>query len=140
VVREEPLKVPVTLSPPLRRFDRNRITSRFGVRTDTRYNTREFHSGIDIKAKRGERVIAAAPGTIVFAGKQRGYGRVVIIDHGQRFFTVYAHLASLETRKGARVERGEMIGTVGTSGRTTGVHLHFEVRSGGKAVDPLRYL
>jgi len=131
---------PTTFSPPVRNFESRRLTSRFGVRKDPRYGTREFHHGIDIKAGMGEDVLAAAPGTVIFAGRQSGFGKVVIIDHGKRFCTVSAHLASMLVGEGDRVERGMVIGTIGRSGNATGIHLHFEIRVAGKSVDPLKYL
>ena len=85
-------------------------------------------------------MLAAAAGEIVYAGKMSGFGIVVMIDHGGRLITVYAHLSrAVVTLEGA-VEEGQTIGYVGDSGRTTGTHLHFEVRSKGVPVDPLRYL
>ena len=116
------------------------MTSRFGIRKDPSYGTREFHHGIDIKAIMGEDVLAAAPGTVIFAGKQSGFGKVVIIDHGKRFCTVSAHLSSMLVEEGERVERGTVIGKVGKSGNATGTHLHFEIRVAGKSVDPMQYL
>ena len=88
----------------------------------------------------GEDVLAAAPGTVIFAGKQSGFGKVVIIDHGKRFCTVSAHLSSMLVEEGERVERGTVIGKVGKSGNATGTHLHFEIRVAGKSVDPMQYL
>jgi murein DD-endopeptidase MepM/ murein hydrolase activator NlpD len=131
---------PTLFSAPLRNYDARRLTSRFGVRKDPRYGTREFHHGIDIKARMGEDVLATAPGTVIFAGNQSGFGKVVIIDHGKRFCTVSAHLSSMRVEEGARVERGAVIGKVGKSGNATGTHLHFEIRIAGKSVDPLKYL
>ncbi len=116
------------------------MTSRFGVRKNPRYGTREFHHGIDIKAEMGEDVLSAAPGTVIFAGRQSGFGKVVIIDHGRRFCTVSAHLSSMLVGEGDSVERGEVIGRIGKSGNATGTHLHFEIRVAGKSVDPLKYL
>jgi murein DD-endopeptidase MepM/ murein hydrolase activator NlpD len=131
---------PTTFTPPITNYSTRRLTSRFGVRRDPRYGTREFHHGIDIKARMGEDVLAAAPGTVIFAGRQSGFGQVVIIDHGKRFCTVSAHLSSMLVGEGERVERGMVIGTVGKSGNATGTHLHFEIRVAGKSVDPLQYL
>lgn len=127
-------------SPPLRDYRKSRITSRFGLRRDPRYNREEFHYGIDIKAQSGEKVFAAAGGTVTFAGRQRGFGKLLIIDHGERVSTVYGHLSSLAVGEGEAVEEGSFIGTVGRTGNATGVHLHFEIRKEGKALDPLEYL
>jgi murein DD-endopeptidase MepM/ murein hydrolase activator NlpD len=131
---------PTLFSPPIRNYSERRLTSRFGVRKNPRYGTREFHHGIDIKAKMGEDVLSAAPGTVIFAGRQSGFGKVVIIDHGKRFCTVSAHLSSMLVNEGDSVQRGEVIGTVGRSGNATGTHLHFEIRVAGKSVDPLKYV
>ena len=131
---------PTFFSPPMRNYGERRLTSRFGVRRDPRYGTREFHHGIDIKAGMGEDVLASAPGTVIFAGRQSGFGKVIIIDHGKRFCTVSAHLASILVSEGDPVQRGNVIGTVGRSGNSTGTHLHFEIRVAGKSVDPLLYL
>lgn len=110
------------------------------MRKDPRYNTNEFHHGIDIKAESGDDVLASASGTVIFAGKQSGFGKVVILDHGKRFCTVSAHLSSILVKERASVGRGEVIGKVGRSGNATGTHLHFELRIEGKSVDPMGYL
>ena len=133
-------KAHVVLTAPVRNYSSRRLTSRYGVRKDPRYNTKEFHHGIDIKAESGDDVLASASGTVIFAGKQSGFGKVVIIDHGKRFCTVSAHLSSILVKEGASVGRGEVIGKVGRSGNATGTHLHYELRIEGKSVDPLGYL
>jgi murein DD-endopeptidase MepM/ murein hydrolase activator NlpD len=127
-------------APPVHGFSRDRITSRFGPRKSPGRGGSEFHEGIDIKAKPGEEVFAAAAGRIVFSGRQRGYGNVVVIDHGNAVSTRYAHLFYAIVRKGERVSGGERIGRAGKRGAATGTHLHFEIRHNGKALDPLRYL
>ncbi len=112
-----------------------RITSPFGRR-----GTR-MHDGIDIGAKEGTAVHAAAAGTVVYSDHRlRGYGNLVIIRHGKNLFTAYGHNQRNLVRKGQRVGRGEVIARVGHTGRATGPHLHFEVRRGSVAVDPLAYL
>ena len=131
---------PTRFTPPIRNYSLRRLTSRFGVRRDPRYGTREFHHGIDIKARMGEDVLASAPGRVIFAGNQSGFGKVVIMDHGKRFCTVSAHLSAMRVSEGEWVERGAVIGRVGRSGNATGTHLHFEIRVAGKSVDPLHYL
>jgi murein DD-endopeptidase MepM/ murein hydrolase activator NlpD len=128
------------LAPPVKNFVRSRITSPFGARNNLRRSGREFHEGIDIKANRGEEIIAAAAGTVAFAGRQRGYGTVVIIDHGSGVSTVYAHLFYASVRKGEGVNAGQNIGRAGKRGAATGTHLHFEIRRGGKALDPMPHL
>jgi murein DD-endopeptidase MepM/ murein hydrolase activator NlpD len=125
---------------PVRGFSEKRITSKFGIRTHPEMKTNEFHQGIDIKAEYGDDVLASESGTVKFTGKQKGYGKVVIIDHGNRVCTVYAHLSKVSVRKGERVQRGMVIGLVGSSGKSSGTHLHFEIRIMSKAVDPMDYL
>lgn len=116
------------------------ITSPFGMRVHPVFKTKTVHTGIDIKASKGTPVKAAERGEVLFAGWLRGFGQVVIIDHGGDLITVYAHLSSMDVSEGERVTRGQMIGRVGNTGVTTAPHLHFEVREGSKAVDPLNYL
>lgn len=113
---------------------RGPITSSFG------YRGREFHTGMDIGAGVGTPVGAAADGRVTFAGYDGGYGRMVIIDHGGGLVTRYAHLSGFNVRAGQRVSRGQVIGYVGTSGRTTGPHLHFEVLVNGNFRNPAGYL
>ncbi|HEX6850793.1 MAG TPA: M23 family metallopeptidase [Candidatus Polarisedimenticolaceae bacterium] len=101
---------------------------------------RNVHRGIDIRGGRGDRVLAARAGRVVFAGQQRGYGRVVVVDHGDGEQTVYAHNSKNLVAAGDVVERGAEIALVGRSGNATTEHVHFEVRRGGVTVDPLPFL
>jgi len=110
------------------------LYGRFGMRGGA------HHDGIDIAAPEGSPVLAADDGTVIFVGKQSGYGNVVIIRHEQGLVTVYAHNSEVLVREGARVSRGQQVARVGQTGRTTGPHLHFEVRDGVKPRDPLPYL
>ncbi|MBN2310919.1 MAG: M23 family metallopeptidase [Candidatus Hydrogenedentes bacterium] len=119
------------------------ISSGFGYRSDPRRfrNKERFHSGVDIAAPQGTPVAATAYGEVVFAGRNRdAFGRQVIIDHGNGYRTRYAHLGAIETKRGRRVRRGDVIGRVGKSGRATGVHLHYEVQIDGRPVDPRDYM
>jgi murein DD-endopeptidase MepM/ murein hydrolase activator NlpD len=100
----------------------------------------EFHPGQDISAAPGTPVVAAAAGTVVFAGWKNGYGQVVDIDHGNGLLTRYGHLSKLETEAGRELGRGELLGRVGSTGRSTGPHLHYEVRVGDSPVNPRVYL
>ena len=100
----------------------------------------EFHPGQDITAPPGTPVVAAADGTVAQAGWQSGYGQVVVIDHGNGLTTRYGHLSKIEVAVGQELKRGEELGQVGSTGRSTGPHLHYEVRIGDVAVSPLHYL
>ena len=111
-------------------------TSAYGWRTDPFHGTRRFHSGVDLKAAYGREVPAAAAGKVSFAGEQGGYGLTVLLDHGNGTQTRYAHLSSLSVEAGEEVARGTLVGRVGSTGRSTGPHLHFEVLVAGRAVDP----
>ena len=121
-----------------------RITSPFGYRTHPIFNSRTFHSGVDIGGQfRGE-VRASNSGKVIYTGWYGGYGKVVIIDHGsvngKPTTTLYAHLDSISTSNGAYVKQGQTIGREGTTGYSTGPHCHFEVRVNGKPVNPLNYI
>ena len=100
----------------------------------------EFHPGQDIRAERGTPVVVAANGTVVFAGTQSGYGQMVEVSHGDGLTTRYAHLSKLEVVVGQEIARGQLVGLVGSTGRSTGPHLHYEVRINGESVNPLAYL
>lgn len=119
---------------------RGPINSPFGTRIHPVFKTKAFHSGIDIGAPSGTPVLPGAPGEVLFQGWMRGYGQVVILDHGRDISTVYAHMSSTRVREGMVVKPGTVIGTVGNTGTTTGYHLHFEVRVGSTAKNPLDYL
>jgi murein DD-endopeptidase MepM/ murein hydrolase activator NlpD len=129
----------VRLSWPLAGRGRSSVTSKFGPRKSPAGGS-TWHKGIDIDGVREERVLAAAGGEIVYAGRMSGFGNVVMIDHGQRLITVYGHLSRSIVRLEEKVSRGQTIGYVGSTGTATGSHLHFEVRYKGKSVDPLDYL
>ena len=118
------------------------ISSSFGQREDpvTRNGEGEFHTGIDISAPRGTPIRAAADGLVKSAAMQNGYGREVVIDHGNNLETCYAHLSGFAVMEGQTVVRGQVIGYVGASGRTTGANLHYEVRIHGTPVNPHKYL
>jgi len=117
------------------------LTDRFGGRRDP-FGTGavEFHAGQDIAAQWGTAVVAAASGKVSFAGWQNGYGQIVIIDHGDGLSTRYGHLSERDVQAGEIIERGDLVGHVGSTGRSTGPHLHYEVRINEKAVNPLKYL
>lgn len=100
----------------------------------------EFHSGQDIDAKTGDPVVAGASGKVTFTGWQNGYGQLVVIDHGGGLTTRYGHLSHIDIGNGQAVERGQFIGRVGSTGRSTGPHLHYEIRINDQPVNPLQYL
>lgn len=100
----------------------------------------EFHSGQDIDAQTGDPVVAGASGTVTFTGWQNGYGQLVVIDHGGGLTTRYGHLSHIDINQGETVQRGQFIGRVGSTGRSTGPHLHYEIRINDEPVDPLQYL
>jgi murein DD-endopeptidase MepM/ murein hydrolase activator NlpD len=115
------------------------ITSSFGPRIDPVYGVERFHSGVDIAAPAGTPVRAALDGEVVYAGWNDGYGLVVFIWHSSSLETRYAHLSSIVVKQRQVVRAGDVIGYVGSTGKSTGPHLHFEVRIGGKAVNPLDF-
>ncbi|HVJ03383.1 MAG TPA: M23 family metallopeptidase [Sphingomonas sp.] len=117
-----------------------RLSSRFGRRGDPIRGTVATHYGIDIPGAPGTPILAAASGTVRFAGVAGSYGEMVEIAHDDALGTRYAHLSRILVRPGVHVERGQPIALMGSTGRSTGSHLHFEVRIGRNAVDPLPYL
>lgn len=127
-----PLALPVV--------DAHRFTSGFGKRRDPFRGRLAFHRGIDLAAPRGTPIHAPAAGEVVRAGRLGGFGNVVEIDHGNGVVTRYAHLHAYHVRHGDRVTPGQRLGLMGRSGRTTGVHLHYEVIVDGRHVDPARFL
>lgn len=116
------------------------VTSDFGSRLDPYTSERVMHAGLDIAGPHGKEIVAPAEGTVVFAGLEGGYGNVVVIDHGYGIKTRYGHLASITTKAGERVKRGEIIATMGNTGRSTGPHLHYEVRVNGVAQNPRKFI
>jgi murein DD-endopeptidase MepM/ murein hydrolase activator NlpD len=116
------------------------ISTRFGLRSSPFTGQREEHEGIDIAAPPGTAIHATAAGTVRFAGTLGSYGNVVVIDHGYGYRTLYAHNANQKVRVGQRVQRGDEIAGVGTTGRTTGPHVHYEVQVNGVPADPMRYV
>lgn len=117
-----------------------RMSSSYGMRTDPINHTESLHPGLDMAAKAGTPVTAAAGGTVTHAGPAGTYGNLVTIKHANGLETRYAHLSAVDVEKGAVVAPGTPIGKVGSTGRSTGPHLHFEVREDGKLRDPAPYL
>lgn len=119
---------------------KGKIMSEFGMRVHPTFKTKTMHTGIDIDGRYGDPVKAAESGEVLYAGWLRGYGQIVIIDHGSDLTTIYAHLSRIHVQEGQAVKTGQRIGDVGRTGVATGAHLHFEVRVNGEARDPMRYL
>ena len=117
-----------------------RITGFFGDRLDPFSGKDAFHSGLDIASRYGDAVHATADGIVTELERRGGYGRLIVIDHGLGVTTWYGHLSRFATRSGTRVRLGDIIGYEGRSGRSTGTHLHYEVRINNTPVNPLRYL
>jgi murein DD-endopeptidase MepM/ murein hydrolase activator NlpD len=118
-----------------------KLTDGFGSRRNPFHKrSSEFQAGQDIAAPTGTPVAATADGTVEFAGRMSGYGQVVALDHGNGVHTRYAHLSTIEVHIGQLLKGGEQLGRVGSTGRSTGPHLHYEVRLGEEPVNPLAYL
>jgi len=125
---------------PLGMPHRGRVTSRFGYRRNPFTNRgREMHSGVDLKGRVGDPVRATAKGKVTFAGYKGQYGYVVMVQHSNGYETRYAHLTRTRVKKGQRVEVGEVVGLLGSTGRSTGPHLHYEVLQHNKKLNPERY-
>jgi len=125
---------------PLGRPVIGQVTSGYGTRLDPLNSEGAYHSGLDIRAKRGEKVLATAAGIITQASPNGNYGNFVTIDHGNGYSTNFAHLDRFLVKKGDQVERGQIIGLVGNSGRTTGIHLHYEVCLNKKPINPAKLM
>lgn len=117
------------------------ISSRFGPRPNPFTGKgQEFHGGLDFKGRTGQPIQVTASGKVSFAGTQRGYGQVVTVDHAHGYSTVYAHLSRIDVKKGQRIQAGDVVGLLGSTGRSTGPHLHYEVQLRGERIDPERFL
>ena len=125
---------------PLGRPVDGSITSKFGNRSDPLNKKKGIHEGVDIIGKRGDKVCATAAGEVVKAFANGGYGNYVEIDHGNGYQTVYAHMQNYLVKEGEPVEQGQVIGQVGSSGRSTGPHLHYEIRLDENPLDPQKYM
>lgn len=120
--------------------DSKRVTSPYGWRTHPIFKNRRFHRGVDIGAPTNTNIVAVQDGEVIFSGWMSGYGNVSIIDHGAKMSTLYAHQHKLLVKVGDNVKKGEVIGKVGSTGNSTGPHLHFEVRKNGEPTDPMPYI
>jgi len=125
---------------PVSNKDLSRIASGFGYRIDPVYKTTKFHAGLDFAAPQGTPIYATANGTVETAGNTgNGYGNHVVINHGYGYQTLYGHMFRVKVRYGQKVKRGEIIGWVGSTGKSTGPHCHYEVHRNGDPVDPVYY-
>jgi murein DD-endopeptidase MepM/ murein hydrolase activator NlpD len=116
------------------------LSSTTGGRSDPFTGERDFHPGLDISADRGAPVYATADGTVTLASYSGAYGNLIVVDHGYGIESRYGHLSAYRVQRGQRLTRGDLIGLVGSSGRATGPHLHYEVRVNGQILNPLRFL
>lgn len=124
---------------PVANKDLTRVASGFGYRIDPVYHTRRFHEGMDFTAPTGTDIYATANGKIAGAGWERGYGNCVKIEHGFGYQTLYGHMSAIYVHPGQDVKRGEVIGAVGSTGKSTGPHLHYEVHYKGEVMNPQNY-
>jgi murein DD-endopeptidase MepM/ murein hydrolase activator NlpD len=117
-----------------------RLTCKFGWRIHPLWGGRNFHTGIDLAAPYGKPITASDRGEVIFSGWWGGYGKAVVIDHGRGYTTVYGHMSRVYAQTGQSVEKGQTIGLIGSTGYSTGPHVHFEIRVNGKPVDPMQFL
>ena len=136
--KEERLLSMPAIQPVLNK-DLKRVASGFGVRIDPVYKVPKMHTGMDFTGPLNTEIFATGKGVVESVGWMQGYGNTVIIDHGFNYKTLYAHLNKFNTRKGARVNRGDVIGFMGSTGKSTGIHLHYEVHHRGVPVNPQNY-
>ncbi|WP_319498200.1 M23 family metallopeptidase [uncultured Cohaesibacter sp.] len=116
------------------------LSSKFGIRKDPFLDRMSMHSGIDVADAYGSLIRAAGLGTVTYAGPRAGYGLMVEVDHGNGVVSRYAHMSKVLAKEGEKVTTATVLGKVGSTGRSTGPHLHFETRVGGKAVNPYSFL
>lgn len=125
---------------PVNNKDLNRVASGFGNRIDPVYKTVKFHAGLDFSCPQGTPIYATADGRVTLSGNTGdGYGNHVVINHGYGYETLYGHMVRTKARVGQMVKRGEVIGWVGSTGKSTGPHLHYEVHKGGRTLDPIYF-
>ncbi|MBN8837446.1 MAG: M23 family metallopeptidase [Sphingobacteriia bacterium] len=140
VKNKEKLLLAIPAIQPVSNKDLNRIASGFGNRIDPVYKVRKFHAGLDFTAPIGTPIYATADGTVKEAGfNTGGYGNEVVINHGYGYQTLYGHMYRVKAKQGQTVKRGEVIGYVGNTGKSTGPHCHYEVHRNGVPVDPIYY-
>lgn len=139
-IRKEELIASIPAIQPVANKDLRRIGSYFGYRTDPFYKVTKFHEGIDFTAPVGTEIYATGDGVVkTIEYSRRGYGNMIIINHGFGYETVYAHLSKVNIKPGQKVKRGQIIGFVGNTGKSTAPHLHYEVRKNGNPIDPINF-
>ncbi len=125
---------------PVKNIDLKRISSYYGYRIDPIYKVKKFHAGVDFSAPKGTPVFATGDGIVIkIRRSKRGYGNNIEIDNGYGYHTLFAHLSAFKVKKGQRVRRGQIIGLVGNTGKSTAPHLHYEIRKNNKTVNPVYY-
>jgi murein DD-endopeptidase MepM/ murein hydrolase activator NlpD len=125
---------------PVANKDLSRVASGYGYRIDPVYKTVKFHAGLDFSAPQGTPIYATADGVVQTAGlSDGGYGNHVVINHGYGYETLYGHMVRVKARRGQRVKRGEVIGYVGSTGKSTGPHCHYEIHKNGQKLDPVYF-
>lgn len=136
--REQKLAV-IPSAFPLNIEDVKKIGSPFGMRKHPILHVWKMHKGIDLVAKRGTKIFSTGKGVVVKASRSGGYGKCVKVDHGYGYVSIYAHMSKIKVKVGQKVKHGDILGLVGSTGRSTGPHLHYEVTIDGKAVDPEKF-
>ncbi len=125
---------------PVNNTDLKRLSSFYGYRIDPVYKIKKFHAGVDFSAPQGTPIYASGEGTVIRTNRsRRGYGNTVTIDHGYGYSTFYAHVKDIKVKKGQKVSRGQIIATVGNTGKSTAPHLHYEVRKNNRTINPIYY-
>lgn len=140
VETKEQMLAAIPAIQPVSNKDLSHIASGFGYRIDPIYKTPKMHTGLDFASAIGTPIYATGNGTVSYTGfEEKGYGNHVIIDHGYGYQTLYGHMVRIKVRPGQRVKRGEVIGWVGSTGKSTGPHCHYEVMRNGQKIDPIHY-
>ena len=140
VKNKEALLAATPAIQPVSNKELTRLASGFGYRIDPVYKTTKFHAGLDFAAPQGTPIYATADGVVKVAGNLgNGYGNHVVINHGFGYETLYGHMVRIKVRNGQRIRRGEVIGWVGSTGKSTGPHLHYEVHKNGRDLDPIYF-
>ena len=140
ITNKEQMLASIPAIQPVANTDLKRIASGFGYRIDPIYKTRKMHYGVDFTAPTGTEVYTTGDGVVKeVTNSRRGYGKHIVIDHGFGYETLYAHLSAIKVKRGQTVKRGELIGLVGNTGKSTAPHLHYEVFKNGKKINPINF-